>query len=287
VRSLLDGEGQKKNKMIRVPKLFRPWMISALEQCGYNVQKHAYRYTYEIDGLGTAHDSSFMVDEDFIYAYSWTKDLIGKDYKWYYRNYIGMKLSEYAASISPNFVECGVGECWMTLSILKYFEKKDIEMPTFTLFDTFSGIAEDYVSSEEEETWNQSTKDRKKLYDGVYGSTVDLIFDRLQKTACPKEKVTIIEGAIPDTFTDDVIQKLENDGPISYLHIDMNNAVPEVAAMEALYPMVAPGGVILLDDYAYYGYTYQKNAIDKWCLDHGLPNPISLPTGQGLLIKRA
>ena len=67
----------------------------------------------------------------------------------------------------------------------------------------------------------------------------------------------------------------------------MNNSVPEIAALRAFYPLVAVGGVILLDDYAYAGCSFQKHAIDNTCRDMAIPTPISLPSGQGLLLKGA
>jgi hypothetical protein len=243
----------------------------------------ASEYSFSFDGLATMHDSSFMNDHAFQTAYHWTRDVIGKDYQWYWRNYLGIRLAEYAINISSNFVECGVGECWMTLSLLKYFEVKGIKMPYLTLFDTFSGIASDIVDPQEEEYWGMSAEQKKALYE--YNPGLDIILKRLSKTTCPADHIKVIEGTIPRTLSSDVITEIKHKGDISYLHIDMNNSVPEVAALDQFYPCVATGGIILLDDYAYSGYFYQKQAIDKWCIENKIAIPLPLPTGQGLLIK--
>lgn len=86
-------------------------------------------------------------------------------------------------------------------------------------------------------------------------------------------------------MTDDVVAGIASRGEISFLHIDMNNSVPEVYALERLYPLLSVGGVVLLDDYAYMGYEYQYHQINKVCDSLGIESPISLPTGQGLLIR--
>ena len=45
-----------------------------------------------------------------------------------------------------------------------------------------------------------------------------------------------------------------------------------------------PGALVLLDDYAYYGYFSQKLAMDQFAQEKGI-NILSLPTGQGLVLK--
>jgi hypothetical protein len=71
---------------------------------------------------------------------------------------------------------------------------------------------------------------------------------------------------------------------IAYVHIDMNCAPPEVAAAHFFLDRLVPGAFMLLDDYAYYGYSQQKVAIDVFAVEKGV-DICSLPTGQGLLIK--
>lgn len=248
-------------------------------------QKSQPAHSFCFDGIETIHDSSFMEEKDFLDAYDHAKALIGKDYHWYWRNYIGVKLADYAFSISPNFVECGVGEGWMTISILRYLYRKHSAIPAFTLFDTFSGIDPDVVDPREEACWGVTGQEMRKYYQSIYNANVEMIKERIFATLGNKAKTDIVQGAIPVTLTASVIEKIKKQGAISFLHIDMNNSVPEIAALQTFYPLVAAGGVILLDDYAYAGYTFQKNAIDNACREMAISTPISLPSGQGLLLK--
>ena len=64
----------------------------------------------------------------------------------------------------------------------------------------------------------------------------------------------------------------------------MNNATPEVAALSYFWSRLVAGAPVLLDDYAYLGYTPQKLAMDEFANSHGI-SVCSLPTGQGLIIK--
>ena len=46
---------------------------------------------------------------------------------------------------------------------------------------------------------------------------------------------------------------------IAYLHIDLNQAPAEIAALEVLFDRIVPGGIVILDDYEWaMGYRRQK-----------------------------
>lgn len=73
---------------------------------------------------------------------------------------------------------------------------------------------------------------------------------------------------------------------MAYLHIDMNCAPPEVAALRFFWPRLTPGAFVLLDDYAIGERDEQRVAMDEVAGELGV-KICSLPTGQGLLIKPA
>jgi len=93
-------------------------------------------------------------------------------------------------------------------------------------------------------------------------------------------QVKIFKGSIPEVF--------EGQAPkaIAYLHIDLNQAPAEIAALDALFDRVVPGGIVILDDYEWAGpYRGQKLAEDPW-FEARQYRVIPLPTGQGIVIKR-
>ncbi len=93
-------------------------------------------------------------------------------------------------------------------------------------------------------------------------------------------QVNIIQGEIPSVLNTRSPER------ISYLHIDLNQATAEVAALDALFERVVPAGIIILDDYEWAGvYRRQKLAEDPWFQSRGY-RVMPLPTGQGLVIKR-
>jgi hypothetical protein len=73
---------------------------------------------------------------------------------------------------------------------------------------------------------------------------------------------------------------------VAYLHIDLNNAAGELAALDVLFDRVVSGGIVVMDDYEWAGvYRQQKRQEDPWFAARGY-RVFPLPTGQGFLIKR-
>jgi len=103
--------------------------------------------------------------------------------------------------------------------------------------------------------------------------------DEVVKTFSTFPGAVIIRGKVPDTLS-----KVGSD-QIAFLSIDMNHPVPEIAAMRFFWPRLVPGAIVLLDDYAYSEmYRSQKQAFDELAgeLDFCI---LTLPTGQGLIVK--
>jgi hypothetical protein len=239
-------------------------------------QLHGEPITFRHDGLITSHTVNFLEDEKF--KATLDKVRLGVKHSLYheYRIYIALKLAEIAKNV-PNgvFVECGVGEGVMHQTINNYFNEE--ELPPTYLMDTFDGIDIRYLS--ESELRGLSPEERRKK--GVESYQANSL-SALQSRFSEFKNVFFIQGSIPDIFGKiDVF----NDAKVSFLHIDMNNAYPEAQALKYFYGKMTSPGFILFDDYGFASMLEQKRAIDKVCHELSIPIPISLPTGQGLLIR--
>ena len=132
---------------------------------------------------------------------------------------------------------------------------------------------ERYVS-EEEKAARASEKNHANLASGFYTASVESVKANFSEW----RNVALIEGSIPETLSQVHARK------VAYLHLDMNCSPPEVAAASFFWDRLVAGAFILLDDYAYYGYRAQKSAMDSFAATKRC-RILSLPTGQGLLIK--
>jgi O-methyltransferase len=105
------------------------------------------------------------------------------------------------------------------------------------------------------------------------------LFGRVQAMFQEHPQVHVIKGSVPESLVGNSPDR------IAYLHIDMNQAPAEVAALDALFDRMVPSGILILDDYEWSAYRTQKLAEDEWFDKRGY-RVMPLPTGQGLVIKR-
>lgn len=244
--------------------LFRP-LLPLLHRLGG-------RFAYVQDGLVTVHNHEFLEDPAFRAAYERGLKASGKDYYWHWRVYVGLWAARNCRKLGGDFVECGVNYGFMSSAIMHDLDW-DKTGKTFFLLDTFQGLDPRYVSEDEKKA-GALEQSRAWLTSGFYVSGIEAV----QRNFSEWNNLKIIAGTIPETLLQ--ITSFE----IAFAHIDMNNSPPEVAAAEYIWPRLVRGGLILLDDYAFYGYRPQKIGMDGFARSVGT-EVLSLPTGQGLILK--
>jgi Macrocin-O-methyltransferase (TylF) len=227
---------------------------------------------YEFDGLHTAHNHDFMLDERFKRAYQRGVKAAGKDYQWHWRVHIGLWAAATAIKLPGDFVECGVNRGFLSSAIMQQHDW-DKTNRMFYLLDTFQGIDAKYLS-ELEIKGGVLDRNQSEINSGFYTQNLKEVEDNFAEWKNKK----IVVGSIPETLPYITSEK------IAFLHIDLNCTEPEVAALDYLWPKLVCGAVVVLDDYAYYGYQLQKQGMDEWAKLHDIAIA-SLPTGQGLIIK--
>jgi len=232
----------------------------------------AERTSYIQDGLASIHNSEFMSDKKFNVAYARGIEAAGQDYNWHWRVHIALWAADIASKLEGDFVECGVNAGFMSSSIMKYLDWDKLNKK-FYLLDTFQGLDPKYVS-DVELAEGILEKNRSLIEGGFYLTD----FERVIKNFSEWKNIEIIKGSIPET-----LPRVPS-SQISFLHIDLNCAPPESFAVKFFWEKMVPGAVILLDDYAYWGYRQQKLGMDATMLQYDA-KIVSLPTGQGLIIK--
>ncbi|MGZ6013017.1 MAG: TylF/MycF/NovP-related O-methyltransferase [Caulobacteraceae bacterium] len=167
-------------------------------------------------------------------------------------------------SVPGDFVELGVFKGHTTLFCAEYEEFQDWPKQWW-LVDTFDGIPDDQLAP----GWEKINRD---LYKGAY------TFEEVRERFSAFPNIHVIPGKVPD-----VLEKFAPE-QIAFLHLDMNNAPAELAALDALYERVPSGGIIILDDYCWATTVAQHHAEKAWFGRLGL-EVLPMPTGQGVFIK--
>ncbi len=225
------------------------------------------REPYDVDGLMSIHNHDFIKEKWFVEAYQRGVKASGEDYGWLWRVYTGLWVAMQAARLKGDFVECGVHRGFLSSSIMECLKWNRLDKH-FYLFDTYNGLDK-----------RQLTKDEIAIGrgEGSHEQYTDC-YDDVVKNFAEFKRTHVIRGRIPETLTTVDIKE------IAFMSIDMNNAKPEIEAITYFWDKMVQGGFILLDDYAYNGYYPQKAAMDKFAKRHKI-QILSLPTGQGLIIK--
>ncbi|MBF0224825.1 MAG: hypothetical protein HQK76_05155 [Desulfobacterales bacterium] len=230
----------------------------------YNFFVSAIVPTYKEDGMRLHKNCSFTTDKDFLRGYSAAlKQSPTSKNKNRWRVHVTQWAGQYAMNLDGDFVETGVDTASFSASIIEYTKFKEHLNKKFYLFDTFEGICDKLVLEGEDVAYKHQYKNTYELVSSAFKDFPNVI---------------IVKGIVPYSLKTVNIEK------IAYLSIDMNCAQPEKEALEFFWDKIVQGGIIILDDYCFYGRDIQKKYADDFAnsVKHKI---LSLPTGQGLLIK--
>jgi len=254
-----------------LPRILRRPLSRALQAVGYQVIPTSQMY--RLDGLNTVHSPRFRKDPRFQAARQRALQASqGVDPGTEWRIHVGLWAASRASRVPGEFVECGVNAGFLSSAILRYLDWANLGKK-FYLVDTFAGPVLEQFSAEEIARGNLQ-KVKKCVAAGAY--VTDL--ERVRQNYAEWERIEIVQGAVPQVLPSVDAQAL------AFLHIDMNCAHPEVEALRFFWDRISAGGMVLLDDYAYYGYDSQGDAMDALAGTLGC-QILALPTGQGMIIK--
>jgi hypothetical protein len=267
-RSLAGWVGHKLRRQMRHGSV-QAWAKHAIEA---NTGRR-YRADYFADGLGVrGKDLSFLSEPRFAEAWEEARRLNSEgwggeppDIRW--RAHVACWAAERALCLEGDFVECGVHTGLLSRTICQYLDL-DKTGRKFWLFDTWTGIPTEGDTPEEAAVVRMLNA---KIYN----------FDAYPIAArnfAAYANAHLVRGVLPQSLNDAAL------GSVAYLSIDLNNTRAEKAVIEALYPRLSKGAIILLDDYAFLGHTDQHTMWNAFAASVG-SSILTLPTGQGLMVR--
>lgn len=167
--------------------------------------------------------------------------------------------------IAGDFVECGVGDGGSIMAVALILRDQGIAERNLYLFDTFSGMplpGDDDIS-----VFGKSAKRKyqNKFVDGAstwHNFPLQRVQENLRRTAYPEKHLFLIQGLVQDTLPITPI------GAVALLRLDTNFYESTKAEMEHLFPKLAAGGILIVDDY--YKWLGQRKAVDEYLDANGL-----------------
>lgn len=168
--------------------------------------------------------------------------------------------------IEGDCVECGVwrgGSMAATAQILVQFDEMD---RTLWMYDTFEGMSE---PSEEDvdlrgQVARQLLDDQDRLDEKSIWcfSPLNQVKQTMRKTGYDGKNMEFVKGKVEDTLPTKTPEK------IALLRLDTDWYESTRCEMEYLFPLLVPGGVIIIDDYGHWEGC--RRAIDEYVKKNGI-----------------
>jgi hypothetical protein len=246
-----------------IPRFVREALPKAVD--GYNRSRFTHnrliltpREGHAEDQLWSMRGYHFLDDPRFLRAYARAVQATGFDYAVRWRVHVILWAAEQASRAEGAFVECGTGRGLMASAICEYLDWTD---RSFYLYDTFRPFfpADD---------GSQDGGERM----GHYADAAQAVAENFAEWP----GVQLVVGRVPDTLLDTA--------PVAFLHVDLNSAAAEEAAVRHFWPRLSRHAVMVFDDYDHPLYPAERQAARRLAHELGF-SVLSVPTGQGIVIR--
>lgn len=182
------------------------------------------------------------------------------------RAYILYRMSQAVADLEGEYAECGVYRGGTALLTAMALEERKQPGRRMHLFDTFEGMPE-------KANTDPSNHEKGDFNETSLESVKELLHDHAF--------VDFYPGEIPGTL------EAVKDKQFAFVHIDVDLYETTKSSFEFFYSRMVRGGIMLCDDYGFLAYEKAaKLAMDEFFADK-MEHPMSLRTGQCLVIKQA
>jgi hypothetical protein len=218
---------------------------SAADPNDSNLVKHS---GFEIARAASAYPDIEQGEKDFLKHYGAARPFTLTSVPLMFSMYAATQYVS-SAGIEGDIVECGVwrgGSAMLAASMLA--ERKDVSRK-FYLYDTYdcsweAPAANDHLIYERTGS-HPPLRDGKLVIGGAFASNTSLndVRENMRSTGYPMEKMVLVEGMVQDTIPKSIPSK------ISLLRLDTDFFESTYHEMVHLYPLLQPGGVLIVDDY--------------------------------------
>ena len=171
--------------------------------------------------------------------------------------------------IEGDIVECGVWRGGSMMAVALTLMRLGDTSRDLYLFDTFSGMARpgDQDIPSPYDMWVSMHKRFRRRSRGETsdwaGVPVEEVRRNMESTGYPSERIHLVKGLVEETLPDAAPERL------SLLRLDTDWYASTKHELEHLYPRLAEGGVLIIDDYGHY--EGARRAVDEYFAATGEP----------------
>jgi O-methyltransferase len=172
-----------------------------------------------------------------------------------------------ANNIKGDFVECGVWRGGSAMAAIDTLLKAGDKSREIYLYDTFEGMSEpteeDKVFTGDAADSLMKSSDRNDPTSVWCYSALDEVQKNVASIGYPNGHVHYVKGKVEDTIPGTI------PGKIALLRLDTDWYESTAHELKHLYPLLVPGGVIIIDDYGHW--EGARKAVDEYISTQKLP----------------
>jgi len=183
------------------------------------------------------------------------------------RIYALRRAVEYVAKrpVEGAIVECGVWRGGSMMAVALTLLRLGITDRDLYLFDTFTGMTEpgeEDVKHSGESAADVLAGSSRESHDWAVAS-IDQVREAVLSVGYPEDRIHFVQGRVEDTLP------AQAPADIGLLRLDTDWYASTKHELVHLYPRLAPGGVLIIDDYAYW--QGARQAVDEYIEENALP----------------
>jgi O-methyltransferase len=174
--------------------------------------------------------------------------------------------------VTGDFAECGVWRGGSVLAMILTLQELGARPRDVYLYDTFEGMTApteldtSAVDPPALETWNAARADGKRAWHEMFGPDVfdeQSVRETLLATGYPEERVHVVKGKVEETIPAHAPARL------ALLRLDTDWYESTRHELHELYPRLADGGVLIIDDYGHW--EGARRAVDEYFAEQAEP----------------
>jgi O-methyltransferase len=163
------------------------------------------------------------------------------------------------------FAECGVWRGGSVIAMVMTLQELDVTDRDIYLYDTFEGMTEPTgrdispIDPPALDDWNEASSRGERPWAYAFGSDIyneESVRHNVLATGYPEDRVHFVRGPVEETVP------THAPGELALLRLDTDWYESTRHELQHLYPLLADGGVLIIDDYGHW--EGARRAVDEY-----------------------
>ena len=171
------------------------------------------------------------------------------------------------AGIAGDYVECGVWRGGSSMMAALTFKQAGDRERTMWLYDTFEGMPEPTLEDapnaiEGADVHDEWARNEAADHNDWCYAPLDEVRANMRSVGVDGDRLQLVKGKVEETIPATIPER------IALLRLDTDWYESTKHELDHLYPLLSPGGVLIIDDYGHW--PGARQAVDEYLAEHGI-----------------